>query len=483
MARGDLASGPARRAVTCLRVGDREQLDPLCDCEPGDAYERRKSPCYAKTMDHLACEESPRCLAWQRAHEDLSRLAQSRSRLDWQEGQSLLAALRAGVHLHLGYGGFAEYVERLFGYKPRWTEERLRVAEALEGLSELQQSLRDGAINWSTARELTRVAIADTEHEWLEVARGRTLRQIEDLVAGHAAGDRPHDRRDPNIQRHVLRFDVAAETFATFREALAKVQRDAGAKLDDDAALLLVARYVLGGPVDAGRASYQLALTVCEACRRGWQQGQGERIELAPEIVEMVECDAQDIGRLSSSAHVGEPCTDVGEPSAHVGDIVSGETGGHRAHQRTRPAVRRDVMRRDGGRCVVPGCTNAVFLDVHHIVLRSEGGSDDPDRLIVLCGAHHRAQHRGQLLIEGSVSTRLVFRHADGTAYGAAVSPRVASVYEEAFSGLRRLGFREGGAALDRARGGGLLANAAVEHVLRAALATLTAPARAPAHG
>jgi len=65
------------------------------------------------------------------------------------------------------------------------------------------------------------------------------------------------------------------------------------------------------------------------------------------------------------------------------------------------------------------------------------------------------------------------------------VSPRVASVYEEAFSGLRRLGFREGDvrAALDRVRGGGSLANAAVEHVLRAALATLTAPARAPAHG
>src|SRR5262245_42920418 len=162
-------------------------------------------------MDHLAFDEYPRTLAWQRAHEDLSRLAKSRARLDWQEGQSLLAALRAGVHLHLGYGSFAEYVERLFGYKPRWTDERLRVAEALECLPELEQSLRDGAIHWSTARELTRVAIADTEHEWLEVARGRTLRQIEDLVAGHATGDRPHDRPDANLQRHVLRFDVAAE--------------------------------------------------------------------------------------------------------------------------------------------------------------------------------------------------------------------------------------------------------------------------------
>src|SRR5262245_66306420 len=130
-------------------------------------------------MDHLAFDEYPRTLAWQRAHEDLSRLAKSRARLDWQEGQSLLAALRAGVHLHLGYGTFAEFVERLFGYKPRWTDERLRVAEALETLPAIGQSLRDGAINWSAARELTRVATAASEEAWLEAARGRSVRQVE----------------------------------------------------------------------------------------------------------------------------------------------------------------------------------------------------------------------------------------------------------------------------------------------------------------
>ena len=58
----------------------------------------------------------------------------------------------------LGFGTFAEYVERLLGYRPRWTSERLRVAEALELLPELDQALRDGAVSWSAVRELTRVA-------------------------------------------------------------------------------------------------------------------------------------------------------------------------------------------------------------------------------------------------------------------------------------------------------------------------------------
>lgn len=201
---------------------------------------------------------------WRRAHEDLSRLARARAHLDWEEGRSLLRALRAGAHVHLGFASFAEYVERLFGYRPRWTEERLRVAEALEGLPELAQSLRDGALSWSAARELTRVASTANEHEWLKVAKGRTLRQIEELVGGHQPGDGPNDPHDLPLRRHVLRFEISAETMASFREAMAKVRRDAGTPLDDDAQLLLMARHVLGGPTDAGRANYQVGAS-CKA--------------------------------------------------------------------------------------------------------------------------------------------------------------------------------------------------------------------------
>src|SRR5882724_2960340 len=97
-------------------------------------------------------------LDWRSAHDQLSRVAKDRARLDEEEGGSLLRALRANVHLHLGFATFAEYIERLFGYSPRWTEERLRVAEALQALPNLQRALHDGAVPWSTARELTRVA-------------------------------------------------------------------------------------------------------------------------------------------------------------------------------------------------------------------------------------------------------------------------------------------------------------------------------------
>ncbi len=216
-----------------------------------------KDLCEREFSSEKSHTEQPK-LDWRRAHHELSRVARSRARIDWDEGGALLDALRSGAHLHLGFASFAEYIERVLGYKRRWTEERLRVAEALEGLSELAQALRDGIMNWSAARGLTRVATPANERAWLEVARGRTLRQIEELVAGHRPGDKPDDPYDSSLRRHVLRFDVAAETYATFREAMAKLRRDAGSPSGDDAALLLIARQILGGPIEQGRASYQI---------------------------------------------------------------------------------------------------------------------------------------------------------------------------------------------------------------------------------
>src|SRR5215813_4494456 len=184
-------------------------------------------------------------IEWVQAHEALSRLAKERAAADAEEGHWLLAALRSAAHVHLGYGSFGEYVERLFGYKPRSTQEKLRVAEALEELPAIARALETGELNWSAARELTRVAVTETEREWLEFARGKTVHQLEAVVAGKSPGDKPASTNRPDARRHVLRFEVAPETLALFREAMNRLRRG-GTSLDDDSALMLMARHVLG---------------------------------------------------------------------------------------------------------------------------------------------------------------------------------------------------------------------------------------------
>jgi hypothetical protein len=413
---------------------------------------------------------------WRVAHEALSRLARQRAGLDFEEGTWLLAAQRAGVHARLGYGSFFEYIERLFGYSPRLTHDKLRVAAALEDLPQLAQALREGAATWSSVRELTRVATPETERAWLGAAGGQTAHQVERLVSGRRAGDLPSAPKTAGAERHVLRFEVSGEVLATVREALIKLRRDADGSLDDDAALLLMARHVLGGPVDEGRASYQVAITVCEACQRATQTGGGEVVEVSAEVAAMARCDAQIVPRT----HVGE--TDrarMGQAEhAHMGQAEPS----HGATQTVPPAVRRSVLRRDQRRCQVPGCRHATFVDVHHIQPREEGGGHDPENLLTLCSAHHRACHRGALSIEGRAPTALRFRHADGTAYGAALSPNAAEVQHRAFKALRALGFGEREARLAlRQSATHMGENADLEPLLRHAIELLTARAWAKA--
>jgi hypothetical protein len=457
---------------------------------------------------------------WVRAHEALSRLARERAAADAEEGRWLLAGRRSAAHVHLGFASFGEYIERLFGYTRRTVQEKLRVAEALEELPRLAHALETGSLGWSAARELTRVAVADTEQGWLDFAKGKTLRQLEEIVAGKRPGDDPSAPALPSVARRVLRFEVEPETFALFNEALTALRRRSGEAWDDDSALLEMARQVLGGPADDGRASYQIALTVCPSCANGQQQAGGELVPVAGEVVEMAQCDGQHLGCIPSraanengrlaDAHVDaaalRPDARVDaaalRPDAHV-DAAALRPHAHvdaaalcpdahvdatvprpdadalpRAKQTIPPALRRAALLRDQHRCRVPGCRNATFVDLHHIDLRSEGGRNELANVVTVCGAHHRAAHRGQLVIEGDAHVSLCFRHGDGAEYGQTLQPRALDVSAKIFSALQGLGFREREirAVLAELRQDNELRNASISELLRESLRRIHVP-------
>ncbi|MBM4118263.1 HNH endonuclease [bacterium] len=57
------------------------------------------------------------------------------------------------------------------------------------------------------------------------------------------------------------------------------------------------------------------------------------------------------------------------------------------------PALRRQVLARDGHRCQAPGCRATRFLEVHHREPRRRGGRNSAANLITLCAACHRLLH------------------------------------------------------------------------------------------
>jgi hypothetical protein len=366
---------------------------------------------------------------WTKVHERLVSLGKARAAHEREVCRWLLAAQRLGVHARVGYASLAELAERVIGLNVRQTEERLRVGRALGELRLLDAALAGGELPWSAVRELTRVATQETEHAWLDWAKGRRVRQIEAAVAARKPGDGPNDRSDPARITHRLVFAVRGETLAVFRDMQSAVRADLGGNLDDDALLYEIARRVLGGPGEAGRASYQVAISRCDECRRSRIDAGGTSHPVDDAVVEMALCDGQ-LLEPGAGARIPAATTRATDASPlakargrtsharardeipHVGDRRP------RATQSIPPATRRAVMRRDHKRCVVPGCSSHRYLDVHHVDPRCEGGGHDPERLAVLCGAHHRAVHLGLLCVEGSGATGFVCRHGDGTPYG-----------------------------------------------------------------
>jgi hypothetical protein len=225
---------------------------------------------------------------------------------------------------------------------------------------------------------------------------------------------------------------------------------EAGHPLDADAVLAAMCRALLdgGNPGERpGRARHQIAVTTCDRCKRGWQTGGGEPVEIPPAAIAAAACDAVHIGRL-----------DAASPAPMTKDIPD--------------AVRRLVWARDHGRCRVPGCRSTRNLDLHHIRHREDGGDHTADNLLLLCAGHHRAHHEGAIAITGSAADAQIVFLREAVAAPAASPPASTSDHAHTVRhALVQLGYKDGEARAAVARAMTHVGHAAsFDEVLRAAL-------------
>ncbi|MBL8621441.1 MAG: hypothetical protein JNK64_09065, partial [Myxococcales bacterium] len=207
---------------------------------------------------------------WREVDRTLRGLARRRAALDVEEAGWLRRARAAGVHRHLGFATFFEYVERVLGYAPGAARERLRVADALAVLPKLRAAMTAGDVAYSAARELTRVATVDTEAAWLAAAANHTVRDIEDMVSGRRPGDGPDTPPDPAARLHELRLLVTAATLGKFTATRRAEEAACGHPLTDDDVLAMLCEDRLAGShvgdPAAQRPLHQIAITRCTDC-------------------------------------------------------------------------------------------------------------------------------------------------------------------------------------------------------------------------
>jgi hypothetical protein len=180
--------------------------------------------------------------------------------------------------------------------------------------------------------------------------------------------------------------------------------------------------------------AFQASITLCAQCGRTWRHAGSEAIEVPESVGECARCDGEIAGVTEiepepapdPETHVGpqareaesDPIRNIVKKRGIRGLVHEVSKALGLEHKTLSPKLRGIVLARDHYRCSVPGCQNRLFLQIHHLKGRGHPGCHSPDESALLCSGHHELFHAGFLAIEGTPSTGLLFRHANGTLYG-----------------------------------------------------------------
>jgi hypothetical protein len=292
--------------------------------------------------------------------------------------------------------------------------EKVRVARALEKLPKVSSAMESGALSYSKAREITRVAAPETEDYLLTIAEHGTAQHVEKFVRAYRrckeAEELSREQQQQQNRRVSVRYDedgslildcrLPAETGAKVMKALdiavegLKKDVPAGTFGDSeervsfsarraDALALVAESFLAHGAIDAGGTDrHQIIVHVAKETLRDRVAGCCE-IEDGPSIA------AETARRMACDASVIELAEDEDGGPLDVG----------RKTRTISAPLRRALNARDKG-CRFPGCANSRYMDCHHIQHWANGGETKPGNLVSLCRFHHHAVHEGSVSIE-----------------------------------------------------------------------------------
>lgn len=316
--------------------------------------------------------------------------------------------------------------------------EYVRVARALRDLPDLKAAFHAGELSYSKVRALTRVARSEDQQQMLDVAKRSTAAELEMHVRairrGRAVTDPTFSHRYRSLRgwidddgMGVLYARLAPEDQAEVWRAVRRWRDEAGVSAETDAfndepppherahadALVgIVHEWANGRAAAGGQMGGQ---------PDGAASGEDEpTASMAAPAFALIHVDARtgtihtDNGPQVPAATAERLLCDavvarVGHRSTTVVDVG-------RAHRQVPATLRRALLARDGG-CVWPGCRNRRFLQAHHIVFWSRGGSTRLENLALNCPPHHRLIHEGGWSLERDATGQIIVRRPDGRVF------------------------------------------------------------------
>jgi hypothetical protein len=325
-----------------------------------------------------------------------------------------------------GFRSCAAWLSWRVGYAPGAAREHVRVARALGTLPLLSHALARGELSYAKVRELTRVAMPETEERLLAVGRTGTAEHVERIVRGWRRMDRKAEAQEAARHHTARALHVYQDEDGTVR-VRGRLAPEVGAlvlKALEAARESLYQRRRKEAP-DADPPTMEqqqadaMALLAETALHQGIDPGApGERYQVVVHVDAAVLVDTEQTGQSVLEGGLRVPAGTSQRLACDATRVVMRHDGEGRVIEvgaRTRtipPAIRRALQHRDNG-CRFPGC-GVRFGQGHHIRHWAHGGPTTLSNLTMLCRRHHRAVHEEGYQIERQPDGELQFRRPNG---------------------------------------------------------------------
>jgi HNH endonuclease len=319
----------------------------------------------------------------------LRELVALRQNIAWHQGRLLRLFVDRRLYRELGFLSLSRYCRERAGLGVRRAWDLIALERRLWLLPRIADAYRSGALSWVRAAAIARVATERTEDAWLRLAQSVTVRRLAEEVAlvqqddgppsyGHASPPGLDAEGRVQLSAPVARPGIgpARESGAPDDSAQSRDSHAAGAGVQTSVAADGWTRLRFWAPQDIAAL---------------WHQA----MRAARAILTAEDEHSAVAGALAANTdHAGAPPPDWRCAERILTAFIDSWS------VRADPAWRRHhrIFERDAWRCRVPGCSSRRNLQVHHVVFRSQGGSDEDANLAVLCAAHHlQGIHRGRV--------------------------------------------------------------------------------------
>jgi len=296
---------------------------------------------------------------------------------------------RRRLYRELGHGSMRQYAIQELGFSATRAADFGRLADCLESLPRIREKVASGELGYTKAREIVAVASPETEAAWLNAAESSSRRELEEKVRRvrrRAAARRRKTAAAVGQTELLPADDPAVETLAESVPSTVSLRMTAEQRARYDALW-----QKLGSAPNAEDLLQALA-NLAESLADATASAETSCADISPRgdkpPMQIVVLQCPECGAMETA---GQPLDRVDAERVQC-DATVGRPG-HRNSTTIPPRVRREVLARDRSVCQAPGCHHRAFLEIHHLVPRARGGSNEPSNLVTLCSACHRLWH------------------------------------------------------------------------------------------